>query len=141
MPPVATKKEPVPSVEVPLSESPFGTAPVFDDVPDMPKSKAETELILKSLLKSYVGMGMAISIVAPQDGMIVVQNAEDLTESWRMLLDNDPKLRRIMKKAIQGSGWGAVISAHLAVAVPIISNHRDKLQHLVSRKSTSSDAA
>ncbi len=131
----------IPSMSVPNGESPFapGSKPMDFDTPDMPKSKAETEFILKSLLKSYVGIGTAVTLISPQDGYIIVANAEDLTESWRQLLDNDVKLRRIMKKAIQGSGWGAVISTHLMVFVPIISNHRESFQHLVKRKASFTD--
>jgi hypothetical protein len=75
---------------------------------------------------------MGVTLVSMPDGMRIIQNAETLTESWRQILDNDTKLRRLMKKLIQGSGWGAVIAAHIAVAIPIINNHTDGFGHLFS---------
>lgn len=130
---------------VPVSESPFNApqdaAPNFD-VRDMPppegpavKSKSDTELIITALTQLYVSVGQGVFIfVNQQDGRTIVREAEDLAESWRQLLDNDPKLRRIMKGMIKGGGWGTVITAHLAVAMPIISNHEGGLQHLIKRK-------
>lgn len=116
---------------------------VRDAAPDLPKSKADTELILKSLLGTYVGIGTVLTIhpVTAMDGLTIVTNAEELTESWRQLLDNDAKLRRIMKNLIKGTGWGAVISAHLLVAVPIIKNHSVGMEHLWRKKDDASNPA
>ncbi len=143
MPTVAKKvARPVESTEVPPEDSPFAKgSPDFQPdaavkaiAPDMPKSHAETEFILKALLKTYTSTGILVSAFSPSDGYLIVQNAEELTESWRQLLDTNPKMRKTMKKTIEGGAWGAVISAHLMVAVPIFNNHRDKFTHLVKPK-------
>lgn len=101
------------------------------DMPDMPKSKAETELILKSLAKTYALTAQFVMLVSMKDGAQIANNIETLTESWRQLLDDDPKLRKTMLKVVKSSGWGTVLSAHLAVALPIAVNHKDKFAHLI----------
>lgn len=129
------------SASVPVGDSPFaesdtgkgGPIPI-DELPPQSKSKAETELILKSMLGGYVGIGKVVALVNRDDGIAIARNAEDLCESWRMLLDNDPKLRKTMLRTIKGSGWGAVISAHAGVALAILGNHPTAVQHLYERR-------
>lgn len=111
-----------------------GGIPDFD-MPDMPKSKADTELILKSLTKTYALTAQFVMLVSIPDGALIANNIENLTESWRQLLDDDPKLRKVMLKVVRSSGWGTVISAHLAVALPIAVNHKDQFAHLIKPKS------
>jgi hypothetical protein len=127
----------IPSEEVPNGDDFFsGRADGIPDIemPDLPKSKAETELILKSLTKTYALTAQFVMLVSIPDGALIAQNIETLTESWRQLLDDDPKLRKTMLKLVKSSGWGTVISAHLAVALPIALNHKDKFAHLVKPK-------
>lgn len=129
---VASSK--VPPEDSPFKDKPPNFAAAEDVMPDMPKSKAETELILKSLLKTYANAGAFVMLFSQKDGLLIVKNSEELTESWRQLLDNDPKLRKTMLKVVKGSGWGAVISAHLTVAIPIINNHKESFEHLIRPK-------
>lgn len=135
------------SLSVPLSESPFADnpGPSVDDVraaaPEPGKSKPETELILDALERIYAGVGIGIAFVPSlaADGMIVASSATDLAESWRDLLDNDPKVRKILRKLLKSSAWGTVITAHMAVAVAIAKNHPEGLSHLVKPKRKSDD--
>jgi hypothetical protein len=130
----------VPPDQVPpfMDGSPITDSPTFASVQeavedqDKPKSNPETVRILKSLQQTYSHLGIAVSLISTQDGIHIVQNSGKLTESWRQVLDNDPKLRKKMLGVIQGSGWGAVIFAHIAVFAPIANNHRDKFSHLVT---------
>jgi hypothetical protein len=109
-----------------------------DGIPDiefeLPRSKAETELILKSLAKTYALVAQFVMLVSIPDGALIAQNIDDLTDSWRQLLDDDPKLRKTMLKLVKSSGWGTVISAHLAVALPMAVNHKDQFGHLIKPK-------
>ena len=133
----------IPSEPLDMSEAPsFGPSngdaafdkELADAMPPMAKSKADTNLIIEALKQTYTLIGTISVAFSPVDGLIIVRNAEDLAESWRMILDNDAKLRRRMKSLIQGSGWGTVVTAHVAVAVPLINNHRDKFQHLIRKR-------
>lgn len=100
------------------------------------KSKAETELILKALSKTYASIAVFVSIVSFDDARVIGSNLDDMVESWRTLLDEDAKLRKRMLALTKASGWGAVVAAHLPVAVAISMNHKDKLGHLIKPRST-----
>jgi hypothetical protein len=108
---------------------------------DLPKSKAETELILKSLAKTYALTAQFVMLISIQDGALIAQNIDSLTESWRQLLDDDVKLRKTMLKLVKSSGWGTVISAHLAIGLPIAVNHKDSFAHLIKPKPRSDQQA
>jgi hypothetical protein len=114
----------------------------LDDIkPEMAKSKADTELIIEALKQAYVLVGTVTIPFSQADGFIIVRNAEDMAESWRMLLDNDVKLRKRMKSLIQGSGWGTVITAHVPVVIAIMGNHKASFDHLVKRRTTTQTTA
>lgn len=146
---VATKKvtelpQDIPSTNDP-ADSPFaqhdnepGIPPGLG--PELPRSKAETETIIKALLVTYDSIGKFVFLFAPDDGAIVLQNADSMAESWRQALDNDPKLRKKMLKTIQVTGKGDIIKTHLIVAVAIASNHRDRFTHLIKRRQTEADS-
>lgn len=136
---------PVESEPVEPADSPFGRddgpfvdshLPNASDVAavDGPKSSADTVLILKSLERTYLTIAKVVVLFSPKDGLLVAQNASDLAESWRALLDGDARLRRKMKSALQATGYGAVAAAHLPIALTIAANHRDSFTHLVKRR-------
>jgi hypothetical protein len=121
--------------EVPPDESPFrNIPPQFEEERPTTKSKPDTVLILKSLEKFYFSAGVMIRIVDMRDGLLICTSADTLAESWRTVLDNDPKLRRMMKNFIKSSGWGSVVTAHLMVALPIMENHGYNFSHLFRSK-------
>lgn len=124
--------------EEPIEDSPFKDADLEDATPKV-KSKPDTELIIKSLTKTYASIGVFVRLANKQDGLIIVRNAEELAESWRMLLDSDTKIRRIMKNMIRSSGWGTVLAAHVMVAIPIIENHEVSVSHLFKRAEQNGD--
>jgi len=101
-----------------------------------PNKNTQVNLIIKSLEKTYATTGLMLAVVSPQDGQIIASNASDLAESWRSLLENNPKVRSSFMKMIESSGWSSVIFAHLMVAGPIIKNHKDKFEHLIQKKPT-----
>lgn len=122
---------------IPEDKSPFRDEPTEKEIKDAApkvKSKPDTELIIKALTKTYVGVGVGVGFFSPMDSMAIVSNAEDLAESWRTLLDNDPKMRRIMKKFTESSGWGSVVAAHGLVATQIMKNHEVNFGHLIKPK-------
>lgn len=108
----------------------------LSDIVETRKSPKETEIILASLTKTYVMIAQIVTLFNVKDGVTIASNIGDLTESWRTLLDDDPKLRKRMLVMAKASGWGAVFAAHAVVALPIVVNHRDDFGHLVKRKDT-----
>ena len=141
----AQRKVPPIGQDVPLADSPFagnGSGITAEDIraagPEPGKSKPETELIIEALQRIYVGMGVGLAFLPnlQLDGMLVASSADDLAESWRDLLDNDPKVRRMLRKLLKSSAWGAVITAHMGVAIAIAKNHPEGIQHLIRRRSS-----
>lgn len=109
--------------------------------PDTKKLKPDTVLIIDSLRKTYWGLGVGIRVFDPVAGMQIAAAANDLAESWTTVLENDTKLRRMMKKMITGGGWSTVILAHLVVALPIMESHGVSFSHLIRRKNQESEGA
>lgn len=129
--------------DVPFERSPFADdvgAPgptVADVAPEPAKGKPETEKILDALAVGYVALAKAVELFDPASGVIIAMNANELAESWQNLLDNNPKLRKRFLGYMETSGWATVITAHLAVAVPIALMHRGKLDHIIKPRSHS----
>lgn len=134
---------------IPADESPFSkngsssstrsrrtrSAPVEDEFDiDSPRLKPDTKFIVDNLRKTYVGIGLMVRPFDPMAGINIATSANDLAESWITVLEANTKLRRTMKKMVQGGGWGNVLIAHLLVALPIMESHGISLSHLIRRK-------
>lgn len=140
--PPSVSSEPVDMADAPIFPDGESARETLDDLkPEMAKSKADTNLIIESLKQAYVLVGTVTVAIHPADGFVIVRNAEDMAESWRMILDNDPKLRKRMKTMIQGSGWGTVITAHVPVVIAIMNNHKGSFEHLVKRRESADQSA
>jgi hypothetical protein len=55
--------------------------------------------------------------------MMIAASATQLAESWRPLLESDPKVRKFWQKITTGGGWGAVTLAHGMLAIGIMRAH------------------
>lgn len=111
--------------------------------PTVPKGHIDTQKIINALTRSYTAAGVGLatagklkgsdSLVA--DGAVLIGSANELAESWRELLDNDPKVRKALKKLIETSGWTAVIMAHGGLIATIAKeNHGATLSGLIRRR-------
>lgn len=74
-----------------------------------------------------VGIGLAFVPSMALDGMVVAGEADKLAESWRPLIEKDPKIRKAWERITTGSGWGTVIMAHAGIGLQIASHHGVKL--------------
>ena len=54
------------------------------------------------------------------DAKIIADNAHDLAESWRTLLETNPTVRKYWEKMFTVSSYGMLISTHVMVLGPII---------------------
>lgn len=75
-------------------------------------------------------------LVNPVDAQVIASNASELAESWRGLLENNPKVRASFMKMMEASGWSTVIMAHLMVALPIFKNHQASFEHLTNKRNS-----
>jgi hypothetical protein len=97
-----------------------------------PKASAPTgkrsnsvDVLIAQIVDFYAGIGTVVTLVpgCALDGMTVAGNATKLGESWRPLIERDPKLRKFWERMLTGSGYGALAFAHIMVALPIMANH------------------
>lgn len=108
-----------------------GKKPLFCSAHKSGKSRSSTgvtsvatDKIIDALTETYAAIGMGIAFtIDGQDGQQIVMNAPKLAESWRDLLDNDPKVKKALQKLVQASGWSTVMVAHITVAAPIVMRH------------------
>lgn len=82
-----------------------------------------TDKIIDALGELYVAVGFGVSFIDNFDGMTITQASGNLAESWRPLIDNDPKIKKALSKLVEASGWGGVLIAHAMVAAPIVAHH------------------
>lgn len=81
--------------------------------------------LVEQISETYrmVGTGLTFNNGTSMDGMVLLESADKLGESWRTLLERDPKIRKMWEKFFTVSGYGAVLAAHAMIALPIMQNH------------------
>jgi len=84
------------------------------------KNAAQLE---NAIADMYRTAAFGIGIFDQFDAMAIANSSDKLAKSWITLAESDPKVRKFLEKMVTGTGWGAVIVAHLMVAVPILIHH------------------
>lgn len=74
-------------------------------------------------LHRNIGMGLSFVPNMSLDGMAVASEASKLAESWRPLIEKDPKIRKAWERITTGSGWGTVMLAYGGIGLTIASHH------------------
>lgn len=87
-----------------------------------------------SLTEMYMALGTGVTLVSAPDGFVIVNHAEKMAHSWIVLAENNPKVRKFLMKLTTGSGTGAVLIAHGAVALAIMANHDITLNTFLGKK-------
>lgn len=87
--------------------------------------KTNVDTLINQMGDFHRNIGLALSFVptCSMDGMVVAGGAESMAESWRPLIEKDPKIRKAWEKVVTGSGWGTVIMAYSPIALTIAANH------------------
>jgi len=93
------------------------------------KPKARTSSSPTSLqgqIKELVeAIGGGVSFINPDDGRIIVVQAEPLASALDRLAKQNPNVRRALQGLLVGGAWGEVLSIVLiGIALPIASNHQ-----------------
>lgn len=83
------------------------------------------DTLINQIGNLYRNLGMGVTFVPglAADGMAVTVEAGTLAESWRPLIEKDPKIRKVWEKITTGSGWGTVAIVHVGLAMTIATNH------------------
>lgn len=92
-------------------------------------SGKNVDVLIGQMTDLYLTASTVFTLVPPTalDGMVLAQNANKLAESWRPLIERDPKIRKFWERICSGGGWGSVLFAHGLVAMAIMNNHNVSL--------------
>lgn len=82
----------------------------------------------------YRGGAAGLMLINPTDGLIVAEAAPGIAKAWIQLARTDQKVRKFLQKMTVGGGSGAVIFAHVAVAMSIMANHDVDVTSFFKRK-------
>jgi hypothetical protein len=84
-----------------------------------------TDALVNQISNLYMVLGtvLGMSKATTFDGMIVASNAAELAESWRPILDSNPKVRAFWEKASTTGNLSVLIGAHIGVILPIMAHH------------------
>lgn len=88
-----------------------------------PRTSKDLASVQATLQDFYMTLGGAVMIIDDFDGMVIVERAPKLAESWIKLANSNPNVKKFLIKATSGGGFAAVIMAHASLALPILKHH------------------
>lgn len=93
--------------------------------PGRPSLKAKrTEHLTQVLSLMGLGLTMAPYDGAAQDGLIVLAGATGMADAIASAAETSPALAKAIDSLIRTSAYGQIAAAGLAIALPILANHR-----------------
>lgn len=116
-----------------LKDGAGGDRPPRDETPPKvkpaePKKRTPTDKKLAAELAStYQGIGLAVMGVGNlrQDpgviatGVAVVEHAEQASEAWLDLADQNPKVKAALKRFTEASAVGSLVMVHASMLIPL----------------------
>lgn len=97
---------------------------------DAPKvdSKPSNTMLRKGLEKMYANMGTMIFIVDPMVGTTILNQSAACAASLDELAKTNPKVRAALMRMMETNAYGAVLAAHLPIAVAIATKYVPELR-------------
>lgn len=80
--------------------------------------------LISNLSEMYAMLGLAVGFADGFTGMQIASRSDEMAESWRTLVNTNPKVRKALEKMVTGSGWGTVVTAHVLTVLPILVHHK-----------------
>ena len=68
----------------------------------------------------YVTCGFAVMMVKPEAAKAIAESAERCADAWVELAKENDAVRRAVLFIIEGGAWGAVIVAHMPIALALV---------------------
>lgn len=118
-----TDKPPKATKVTPPKTKPKSTTGGNDKKPASKKPAGRPRALENQLAEFFSTIGLTVSMVNADDGMVIVQNAEPLAKAWADLAAEDARVRKAIDRVMTGSAWGGVIFATGTVAMGIANNH------------------
>lgn len=106
--------------------TPVDVAPKRRGRPKGSTNRGANSSTIKAGLTSYVGTVGTMLMMFPKtynDGVVILQGADALTDSLVELAKQDKRVRNVLTTMCTGGAWGAVIIASAQIGIPIAANH------------------
>lgn len=107
------------------SDTPPGAASEESEGPSIPARSRSASRNLETRLEEFFG-GVAVAIAATGDPVCsrhVARQAKPLASAWNNLARENPRVRKIIERALSGGAWGEVILVTSATVIPIAAHH------------------
>lgn len=92
-------------------------------MPDAPKGSSRKTKLQRDLESFYTIVGTGIFPFDQQVGVTILDSAPKCAESLTELAQKNPRLKRTLESMMNAGTYGAVISAHLPIAVIIATKY------------------
>lgn len=107
-------------------EPPAGRQRRAAEAPAQPRAKAPRASSLEARLTEFLGMA-SIPFALQGDmycASILASRTPTLAKNLTALADENPGIKRVLNKMMEGSAWGGVALSVVAIAVPIAQHHQ-----------------
>jgi hypothetical protein len=105
--------------EEPIEHVDIRSTPV--SLPDQKAKRAGK--LEKDLMSFYTMIGMGVYTFDNQVGVTILDSAPNCAESLASLANTNPRLKKTLESLLNAGTYGAVISAHLPIAVIIATKY------------------
>lgn len=85
--------------------------------------KSELDMLTEGLATLYGTVGTLVMFGNEYDGMVIIQNAENMSRSVVAACQPYPSAWRVLKLVVQGNVWSVLLLAHLGPTLAIMANH------------------
>ena len=99
-----------------------------DDFEPPTKPKPRTTKLRKEIENIYALSAMAVFPFDPYIGNLLADNAENCATAWDELAARNPRVKKLLESLTQTSAYGAVIAAHLPIAVAVATKYVPQLR-------------
>lgn len=89
-----------------------------------PRSSRAALNIEQAVAANVAGIAQIVGMFNQFDGAVIAQGSPYLARSVADVAARDPKVRKAIEHAMSNLGWGQVIAAVMAIAIPIMVNHQ-----------------
>lgn len=96
--------------------------------------------ISSSLERMYGTIGMMLYPFDQQCGTAVMENAKNCADSLEQLAKENKSVERILLKAIEGTAYGAVATAHMPLIMAVAGHHGADIAKLWKKPDSETDS-
>lgn len=79
---------------------------------------------LKDRLEEAIGLlGVGVAVANEADGLVIIEEAESLASALDTLAKQNPKARKYIERALEGSAYGQLTLVCMRISFKIAANH------------------